>query len=255
MNSKKTTIVTAILLALFCATFSECAETDLKPANTTTADKNTQTQQLQNLFVVGDSISMQYGTYLQTATTGIYNYARKTGKELAVLQDANQTQSANGGDSARVLAYLTAMKNDPNFTPDVLLINCGLHDIKTIPQTDQKQVTIDKYAENLKNIVSLTKDIGAKMVWLRTTPVDDARHNKPGRSFFRYNKDVIAYNKVADSIMQQGKIPTIDLYKFTDELKTEGEKYVDHVHYNKHTRKLHAEFIAKKLAQLAKPAN
>ena len=43
-----------------------------------------------------------------------------------------------------VLAYLRKILQRPGFQPDIMLLNCGLHDIKTSAETRQKQVSIEK---------------------------------------------------------------------------------------------------------------
>ena len=52
------------------------------------------------LHVVGDSISIHYGPYLQTMLTGVMTYSRKT------APDGSLDDRANGGDSSMVLDYL-----------------------------------------------------------------------------------------------------------------------------------------------------
>ncbi|MCB0124945.1 MAG: SGNH/GDSL hydrolase family protein, partial [Caldilineaceae bacterium] len=103
------------------------------------------------LFIVGDSISIQYGPYLAAALHGVMDYSRKEGEKEALL-NLDQPQGANGGDSSMVLAYLQAKAAAGGIDADLLLLNCGLHDIKTNPATGAKQVPIDQYAQNLQQI-------------------------------------------------------------------------------------------------------
>ncbi|HEY3415707.1 MAG TPA: SGNH/GDSL hydrolase family protein [Armatimonadota bacterium] len=194
-----------------------------------------------SLFVIGDSISLQYGPYLQTMLTGRFRYTRKTGDEDA-LQNLDHPAGANGGDSGMVLAYLHARKDDPQFRPEILLLNCGLHDIKTDRQTGEKQVTLPQYRENLQRIVEIVREIGARLIWVRTTPVDDVQHNFLCSEFLRYDRDVVAYNHAADDIMTAAGIPVIDLYGFTRNLG--GEPYEDHVHFIDTIRQCQAAYLA-----------
>jgi len=59
------------------------------------------------LYVIGDSISIQYGPYLEAALRGVMAYARKEGEEEALL-NLDIPQGANGGDSGMVLSFLEA---------------------------------------------------------------------------------------------------------------------------------------------------
>ena len=196
---------------------------------------------LPRLFVLGDSISIQYGPYLERYLASRYHYARKIGQEPA-LQNLDPPQDENGRDSAHVLAFLRAMQAHGGLDADVLLLNCGLHDIKTDPATGDKQVTPDQYESNLLSIIQVARDMGLKIVWVRTTPVDDATHNQRETSFYRYAVDVEVYNAIADGLMRAFTIPSIDLFTFTGKLGP--DLYVDHVHFHEHIREKQAAFIA-----------
>lgn len=188
------------------------------------------------LHVVGDSISIHYGPYLQTMLAGIMAYSRKTAPDGS-LDDAG---AANGGDSSMVLAYLQSFRPDRKF--DVLLLNCGLHDIKRDPVTHQPQVPTDHYAANLQAILIEGQRLAKHMLWARTTPVIDERHNRLNMTFRRFEADVEAYNAIADNIMREHSIPIIDLFTFTCNLGS--DVYVDHVHFTDQVRAQQAAFIA-----------
>ena len=193
------------------------------------------------VFVIGDSISQHYGPHLQEMLSPMLDYARKTGEEPQ-LTGTSLEPNANGGDSAAVLAYLEAMIRGGGFGPDVLLINCGLHDIKTDPQTGARQVLLEQYRSNLKRIVELAQAAARKLIWVRTTPVDDERHNSISTAFYRYAADVDACNAAADEIMSAAGVPAIDLHAFTVSLG--DEVFCDHVHFTEPVRRLQAAFIA-----------
>src|SRR5690606_3284313 len=94
---------------------------------------------LPKLFLIGDSISLQYGPYLEKYLQGFVYFERKQDDGQAT-KDLDVPTGANGGDSRMVLAYLRKKTNDPNFSPDYLVLNCGLHDIKRNPLTMSIQV-------------------------------------------------------------------------------------------------------------------
>ena len=198
-----------------------------------------------SVFVLGDSISILYGPYLKRMLSGIYNYDRKRGEDEA-LKDLDRPVGANGGDSQMVLDYLSD-EYQKKSAYDLLLLNCGLHDLRTDPQSGIKQISITLYAENLDKIVALAKGMSNEVLWVRTTPINDKVHNHCSPGFVRYNSDVEEYNKVADEITQLHGIQTLDLYSFTCNLGKE-EIYVDHVHFNEEVRAAHAAFIAGFLA-------
>ncbi|MCD0487469.1 SGNH/GDSL hydrolase family protein [Pedobacter sp. MC2016-14] len=180
------------------------------------------------LFILGDSISLQYGVYLEKYLKGIYTIDRKGSQEKA-LQNLDLPIDANGGNSKMVLDYLLTREKDPNFQPDVLLLNCGMHDIKRNPVT--KEIAIDSinYRQNLEAIYKLLSKKKIPVVWVRSTGVIDAIHAAKSKAFDRYEKDVDQYNAIADQVFKKHKVPIIDLYSFT--LKLGDDRYADHAHF------------------------
>jgi lysophospholipase L1-like esterase len=196
---------------------------------------------LPKLYVIGDSISMHYGPYLERDLRGVFVYARKEGEEEATL-NLDRPQGANGGDSSMVLEFRQAKLHSGGLACDLLLINCGLHDIKRDPQTRAVQVRIEAYRANLERIVGLVRGAGLAMAWVRTTPCDEAVHNVRNTQFHRFAADGIAYNAVADEVMAAAGVPSIDLYTFTANLGP--DLYIDHVHFHDPIRQQQAAYIA-----------
>jgi lysophospholipase L1-like esterase len=194
---------------------------------------------LRKLFVLGDSISIQYGPYLAQMLRGAFAYSRKE-PMVRPSPDLPYSADANGGDSSMVLAYLRQWL--AVISPDVLLLNCGLHDLRTDPQIGTKQVPPDRYRANLRGIAQLVGCHGARTVWVRTTPVDDETHNSQSVGFHRFGRDVLRYNEIADGVFNEAGIPTIDLYTFT--LNLGDGPYCDHVHFTARVRELQAAYIA-----------
>jgi len=194
---------------------------------------------MRKLFIVGDSISIQYGPYVKALTADYLHYDRKRG-EAEALVDLDKPVGANGGDSSMVLAYLLE-EQSKGVQYDVLLVNCGLHDIKTDIVTKEKQISLNEYANNLERIVEIAQTMSRQFIWVKTTDAVEEVHNKPDSSFHRFHEDVVTYNACADEIMEKHGVPTIDLYTFT---RTFGEEaYCDHVHYNEEIRRLQAAYI------------
>jgi lysophospholipase L1-like esterase len=193
------------------------------------------------LYVLGDSISIQYGPYLECYLGEGFSYARKTAEEEAALP-VSRPQGDNGGDSSMVLEFLMARQRTGGIAADLLLLNCGLHDIKTDPERGAKQVPLEQYEANLRAIVGLVRAMELALMWVRTTPCDERVHNQLHMSFHRFAADVHDYNAIADAVMSENEIPAIDLHTFTASLGP--DLYCDHVHFYEPVRQQQAAYIA-----------
>ncbi len=200
---------------------------------------------LPRLYLIGDSISIHYWPYLKKYLHRIFVCSRKEGEEEALL-NLDNPQGANGGDSSMVLAFLKAKQAAGGLDADVVLLNCGLHDIKTNPKTGARQVPIERYRLNLRRIVRLVRQMGPELVWVNTTPCDEAVHNRPGISFHRFSADCDSYNAAADKIMASLGVEIVDLHRFTRNLGQ--DLYCDHVHFREPVREKQAAYITGWLA-------
>ncbi|MDF3127914.1 SGNH/GDSL hydrolase family protein [Kiritimatiellaeota bacterium B1221] len=124
------------------------------------------------IFLIGDSISVQYGPYLEAHLKGVMHYAHKKGLNQA-LRDLNVPQGANSGDSGRVLNFLETHRDAAELDVDLILLNCGLHDIKRDAASGKIQVPIDQYRKNLEQIVRQVEAMQPSLVWISTTPCDE----------------------------------------------------------------------------------
>jgi len=219
------------------------------------------------LFVIGDSISLHYGPYLEETAAGRYAYAHKraeapprapltpTAREpgdrpRSSLDYPEGAFGENAGDSDMVLEYL-ASRPEQVANADVVLLNCGLHDLKVDKRTGTHQVSLDRYRRNLGGIVDALFATSASLVWCSTTPVHDATHAMHDRelTFSRTEADVLRYNLSATEVMRAAGVPVIDLHAFT--LRLAGPDlaglYADHVHFTPAVRAAQARFIAESL--------
>lgn len=195
---------------------------------------------MRSLFVIGDSISIQYGPYLKQLVDGQFHYDRKRGEQEALL-DLDRPIGANGGDSSMVRSYLLEQLVNST-TYDLLLLNCGLHDIKTDPITRAVQVSAEQYRTNLEEIATLASQMSSNVIWIRTTDVVDQIHNERSHAFHRFHADVIHYNEIADQVFKRYGISSIDLYHFT---RIFGDNaYNDHVHFTNEVSQMQAAYIA-----------
>ncbi len=199
-------------------------------------------QQLPKLFLVGDSISIYYTPFLQGDVANLVQFSRKGSPTTETIAQQLGDPNSQGGNSRMVLEYLKGRYTESTFRPQVVVINCGLHDIKRIPKTNVIAIDAAEYHDNLAAILALVRSKGGQLVWINTTPVNDARHNSLSKEFFRYNADVMRYNDIAAELFKQSKVPIVDLYNFTAQLG--DNHYVDHVHFDEQTRGLQAAFIA-----------
>lgn len=194
------------------------------------------------MLLLGDSINLHYGPYLNEHLKENFIIRSKPGRHEA-LRRIDYPVGGNGGDSSMVLDYLRELSVCGGLALDMIVFNCGLHDIKRAMPEENYQVSPEKYEENLNEIFKLARRHGLATVFITTTPVDDERHNAvPPAGIKRYNRDVVTYNEIAAALCRQYGAAVIDLYTFTQRLDT--EKYMDHVHYTEETRKLQAAYIA-----------
>jgi hypothetical protein len=210
-------------------------------------------QQLPWVFVLGASVTIHFGPYLEKALEGYFTYDRKRADDGKRAEDnLDIAQGASGGDSGNVLAYLRHRRRHDPIPADILLLNCGLHDLKTDPRTGAKQVPPERFEANLREIVREVADMGLSLAWLRISPVVDEIHNARSIAFHRYSADVDHYNRIADRIMQEAGAYIIDFHAFCTRLLPQS--LIDHIHYDLPARQAQAEFIAEQLkARFAKP--
>jgi GDSL-like Lipase/Acylhydrolase. len=202
------------------------------------------------LFFIGDSISVHYGPYLEKRVEGVYRYDRKRDSANApkATNNLDVPTGANGGDSDRVLLYLRHRRAKHPIEADVLVVNCGLHDIKVDPSSGAIQVPLERYEANLRAIVAEGRAMAPRFIWINTTPVIDEVHNRDGLGFRRFARDVAAVNAVAEKVMGEEGVPIIDLHGFSSRHVPEG--FVDHVHYTEDVREKQAEFLFGELRRL-----
>ena len=210
------------------------------------------------LFILGDSISLGYGPYLEQMLAGRFQCDRKGSELLSpdqreqnILQRlgalASSIPDLNGGDSAQVLDYLRKRGPLINADSTLLLLNCGLHDVRVDAGSGTYQVEAGDYARNLEEIIRLARAAARWVVWVNTTPVCDEHHNRLSPGYLRFNRDVNIYNDIAGEQMRAAGIPVIDLNRFTSSISTTGrleDLLVDHVHFSEPVRKLQAAFLA-----------
>jgi hypothetical protein len=163
---------------------------------------------LPRVLIIGDSISIGYTAPVRKQMAGKANIHR-------IL--------TNGGPTINGLKNLNSWLGTSKW--DIIHFNWGLHDLKFM-ETGQRQVPLDEYEKNLRELVKTLNATGAHLIWCSTTPVPAADTNPP-----RKNDDVIAYNAVAKKIMDENGIAIDDLYTFALP-QLEKIQLPKNVHYN-----------------------
>jgi acyl-CoA thioesterase-1 len=144
---------------------------------------------LPRVLLIGDSISMGYTVPVRELLKGKANVHRIP---------------ANGGPTSNGLEHISEWLGTGKW--DVIHFNWGLHDLK-IGEDGSRQVPLDRYEQNLRELVARLRQTGARLIFASTTPVPEGKVNPP-----RVNADVISYNAAAAKIMQERGIPIDDLY-------------------------------------------
>ncbi len=149
---------------------------------------------LKTVILIGDSIRLGYQSVVQRQLAGA---AEVWGPEK------------NGGDSRKILDYLDAWVIARR--PDVVHLNCGLHDIKTSFGSDVRAVPLSQYQANLREILArIRQNTTSVIIWATTTPVNYAWHHA-NKDFDRFEADVDAYNVAAADVAREFAVPLNDL--------------------------------------------
>ncbi|MGH2355338.1 MAG: GDSL-type esterase/lipase family protein [Chloroflexota bacterium] len=187
-----------------------------------------QSEELPKVALIGDSIRMGYAPLVDR---------RLAGKAVVINPEPN------GGDSANVLRRLEEWVIQEQ--PDVVHLNCGLHDLKRLKASGQYQVPLAQYEANLQEIVArLRGNTSAALVFATTTPILDERHAGRGADFDRFEEDVRRYNACAVAVMQAAGVPIHDLHWVVEHGGVETMLVGDGTHYTPAAYERLAEAVA-----------
>ena len=146
------------------------------------------------IVLLGDSIRMRYQPLVQKGLA-----------EAVVWGPAQNCET-----SAKILAHLDAWVFVHH--PDVVHLNCGLHDLRYNPGAGRRVVSPTAYVQNLKAIMAqLTGRVDGPIIWATITPVDQGRHQAHKRSR-RYESDVRLYNRLALETVSRYGVQVNDLF-------------------------------------------
>ncbi len=168
---------------------------------------------IRNVLIIGDSISIGYTPFVQTALA----------PEVIV-----EHNPGNGGSTGRGIQRIEEWIGTKQW--DVILFNFGLHDmVRVTPErkydteNGKISVSLQEYRENLVTIVHKLKETTATIIFINTTMV-------PENAIGRKSEDPEKYNQVALEVMKENSIQVVDLY--TPSLKIHPENSnPGNVHY------------------------
>lgn len=176
---------------------------------------------LPRVLLIGDSISYGYTVPVQDLLAGKASVHRIP---------------TNGGPTTNGLANLKEWLGEKRW--DVINFNWGLHDIRIMPG-ENRQVSPEDYAKNLRALVMQLKATGAKLIWCSSTPV-------PEGSKDRVTGDEVKYNEIAARVMQEEGITINELYTFAMPWRGAMQPPKD-VHFKPEGSALLAEQVAKRI--------
>lgn len=121
--------------------------------------------------------------------------------------------TANGGTSRNVLLTLDSCVLSRQPKPDLVHVNCGLHDImRSRSAGGILNVPQEEYEINVLQILSsIRQQTGAKVIWATITPVNEQRHSLR-KGFERFERDLDAYNESGLRAARAAGVEVNDLY-------------------------------------------
>lgn len=166
-------------------------------------------QELPNIMLMGDSVSLGYTKYVKEKLEGKVNFFRPLNAKGGYVNCAGTTNAIQHIDEWLTLATKW----------DVIHFNFGLHDLKHVdPITgknsnkpeDPQQADLKAYKKNLTEIVKKLKATNAKLIFATTTSYPDY----PGGPLRRADQPA-KYNAVALKIMKKFDVEINDLNALT----------------------------------------
>jgi lysophospholipase L1-like esterase len=170
-------------------------------------------ESMTKIVLIGDSIRMGYQRIVES----------ELGEHLELWAPAK-----NSRNSERVRDHLQPWILDQK--PDLVHLNCGLHDIKVAFGATAHAIGIGAYRYNLECIMDATLQASARLIWASTTPVNHAWHHA-NKDFDRYEADVRAYNEVAAEVATSRGVQIDDLYAVVMQAGRDDLLLPDGVHF------------------------
>lgn len=169
---------------------------------------------MKKIILIGDSIRMGYQAS-----------AREQLSDIAEVI----TEEENAGTSTNILAHLEEWVISKS--PDIVHINCGLHDLRKDFGAENPRTTLPQYIDNLRTILTrLQTETDATIIWVQTTPVNEDLHHK-NKGFDRFEADVDIYNVAAAEIANELNIRINDMFSVVQTIGRDNILLDDGVHF------------------------
>jgi lysophospholipase L1-like esterase len=170
---------------------------------------------VKTVILIGDSIRQGYQSVVQ--------------EEL--YQEAHVwAPRENGGTSRNVLAHLDewVLARDP----DIVHLNCGLHDLRTEFDATTAAVPLAEYRANVETILKQIREhTAATVIWATTTPVNEQWHHE-NKTFDRFEADVRVYNRQAREVAVPLGVHVNDLFEVVTRAGRDRYLVQDGVHFS-----------------------
>ena len=168
---------------------------------------------MKKVVLIGDSIRLHYQPYVERALAG----------SAEVWGPAENCEM-----SSKIRDRLHEWVVDRE--PDVVHLNCGLHDLRYNPGSTSRQATHEEYAQNLEYILTtLAAETRSRVIWATITPINEVRHRS--HRFRRYEADVAAYNTIANGVVNRFGVVVNDLYGTVNTAGADSLLKQDGVHF------------------------
>jgi len=181
---------------------------------------------MKSVILIGDSIRMGY---------------QETVRDCLGDRVDIWTPEKNGGDSTNVVANIQDWVLDRK--PDILHLNCGLHDLKKDFETGTPAIALTDYADNLRTLFKIVTEAGITLTWATTTPVNEKRHHAV-KPFDRFEADVAAYNEAALTVAREFSVNVDDLYSTVMQAGRDALLSADGVHFTPDGYRLLGQTVA-----------
>lgn len=169
---------------------------------------------MQKVILIGDSIRMGYQDFVKAECAG--------SAEVWAPEE-------NGGNSRNVLEHLEEWVLSRR--PDLVHVNCGLHDIRREFGAAEPAVPLPEYRANVEAILRrILEETNARPIWATTTPVNQKRHHET-KDFDRFSADVLLYNRAAVQVCQELEVPVNGLFEVVMKAGRDRLLLPDGVHF------------------------
>lgn len=169
---------------------------------------------MMKVVLIGDSLRLHYQPFVAKALAGevdVWGPAENCGSSREIRE--------------RLQDWVLARE------PDVLHLNCGLHDLRHDPDSPTPAVSPEEYGANIEHILTVVAArLRTRVIWATITPINQVWHES-NRASRRYEADVVAYNAVARAVVERFGAEINDLYAAVTDAGTNALLKHDGVHF------------------------